>query len=152
MVKEGHVAVGANADPRPGLLSVCHRIRSETPPIYYCENRFLVRVLHYSIESAKNWSSLYNHYGNLHGDSIGYSIMMAGQPNWANLFDWCKSIHSGVMVDFPMVNNPNSVEHTTVSSMQATVLRMQERPWNEVAAVLETFRNVLTALQPQWAT
>ena len=56
------------------------------------------------------------------------------------------------MIDFPMVNNPNSVEHTTVSSMQATVLRMQERPWNEVAAVLETFRNVLTALQPQWAT
>lgn len=142
----------------PGLLSTNRQIRRETGAFYYAINDFNVVVVNCD---ARPLCSLISYM-----DAIGtykpVSVRHLGKPNWANLLEWCRSVHEGRCT--PMESPGLSKEELEDASQSrrllndtdvvAAVTKMSWKfprdQWHVCEAALKTLRTTFGIANSQW--
>ena len=78
------------------------------------------------------------------------------EPNWANLLQWMKFVHSGLVPPRKLTpaerwaSGRHSTVRIVISSMNNMVRCLADRPWEEVKKLLEDQRVVLATTNASW--
>ncbi|WPB02075.1 uncharacterized protein RHO25_006709 [Cercospora beticola] len=161
--EEDRIIVTEFGHERPALLQTCKKIRNEALKIYYYENSFRIDMNSYdsallarftrklrdlglethSAKPAKEYVECYLRYGDR-------------EPNWANLLQWMKFVHSGLVPPRKLTpaerwaSGRHSTVRIVISSMNNMVRCLADRPWEEVKKLLEDQRVVLATTNARW--
>ena len=147
-----------NGLAEPALLLVSRQVRAESVPIYYLENRFVVRTLNYNFAAVKKWGKRLRKLTEVYGIRPRHEYEFgrtADTPDWESFMEWLKLYHiKNSRFEGPdgrhVGQRPTPVMKVVLDTMLDIVSEMADQPWERVERLLKSHRKILISLDSRW--
>ncbi|KAK5692882.1 hypothetical protein LTR97_010358 [Elasticomyces elasticus] len=134
----------------PALLQVCRQIRNETVGMYYNGNSFVIQTRGCKPGPCASWKQRLQAMG-LRNVKTDIAIMLSSEPNWANLMQWCKAVHSGDAIG-PVQGYCHSSHDRFVAAAMDIARSYKGKPgtWDQCEALLKSLRYAIANYESKW--
>ncbi|KAK4549719.1 hypothetical protein LTR36_005020 [Oleoguttula mirabilis] len=144
LIDDDLIQVEKEGFEEPPVLLVCHDIRSEALPIYYCENHFCLCVKSFNPTVALCWTRKIRELKKHYNISLPITVDMDMYANWSNLILWLQRLHTGDIFAGLDYDTTDGVEDYTIVVMMRQVEDLRSLPWTHVGKAMGHFRKLLS--------
>ncbi|KAF2163752.1 hypothetical protein M409DRAFT_25936 [Zasmidium cellare ATCC 36951] len=134
---------------QPGLLQTCRQIRSETIKVWYYRPSFKSVVVDCDARLLGKWTRHTAKYDNEEDSPVDWVIVLTGQPNWENLTEWCREVHSRRCVSVYPKTRDREYLHAIYAALEIAN-NFRNAPWTQVEQTLNTLRHTLGCIDEGW--
>jgi len=147
LVDAGESTVTAQLRP-PALPQTCRKIRAETRGTWYTMNTFLFTIRDCDARFLMAWADLVESLHEVDEETV---IEISGQPNWANLLGWCRTVCDENCLFMEQDEEEGALE-TVIATAHAIAARhcQNDWPWSECEKTLEDLHLTVGKWEPKW--